>query len=1219
MISAPLLIESQKVQDQILARINSWYVVDASVEDVKFTWFPFPHAKVKQVEVLHQDFSLTSPEATLYPSWRIFLGLSSLGRVHVSHPTIHLHEFSPKDENESFTSVSLPPVKFIIDNGSLLLPEYQNNLFALKKLSLKNINASLAIRGRGGDYSWESDASFAKRIALNGKFDSRGRGTMRGEIQDLRSQKILANKGNTLLKPLNDISTLSLTIEKDLNNLILGLSGDIPDFSLSRSNAHENFRLGKGDINLHLPAGDGFSLKIKTLQVHEPKLKMMGEIGRYQPKNKKKPNIKIDLESKDIDLTAIRQKILSLLGDSEVAQEVCDIVQSGQAKSASYFFDAPVESFEDVSSMTIEVDLETSEIHLADIPLDLNNAQGPIVIKEGDLTGKNITTWVGDAKGTNGKFLVGLADDKFGLKVDVDIDANLEELPAVLRSILEDEDVVHELGKVRGSGRAHGHLHVGDDLRDFNVVVDVDTYHDAELRYERLSWPLRPSSGNLQVTGESISWKDIKAKLGSHTIQQTSGQASWNDPAVPFSIDSLHVFLDTNTLLRELQEYPLLKKSFRGVIDSIQGSAEVSGSLQGPFFEPEKYTYSFETKLKDITFKTPAIPEEINIGKALGIIGDQDIQIVSSMGTLLGEEVNLNGDLSHKDWQTWDGNLQFNGALSSKHVNWLKDKKIFPDLIIPRPHYRVQNINIRWDDKTFRLEGIVSPENSSTSLDLKINSEPQSFSALFRVKNKTESASLALYSNSNKQTFTSSFTGGISKRTLRSLLDDSNATFDSIKGDFKINKTTDKNKKIFIDFKGDLVAKDVQWTWGKKQRVCNIPTLNLSSKKSLLKIQELEAVFNNESFGASGVFSSKPGLGHFDLDFISVSRISTTNIENFQDDLDHFLHTTLEIPKRSEKDSPYEISGRLSFDFQSLVLPFGTKGEKGETQHTYKLPITPLKGTYEFNKSDSELNLQDSQVCGVGLNGQLSWKGPKETTKEISLMSPIDKPLKFEEFLSCFNFDGIVEGPLEISGRIYSDTKLCKRGGLFLTSKKGTIKKFVALAKTLSLINITGLSGAIWTEGFYYNSFEISGNICDNVFTIEKAFIDGDGVDVVATGDINLSTMEYDLTFFVVPFATINGLVTKVPLVGRVLGGSEGRIVSVPVKVTGPLHDPKVTVLSPSAIGEATGKWILDTITLPFGWMIPGNKEISPEQRPQQTPVPNGAPATSSSLSSQVQ
>ncbi len=46
---------------------------------------------------------------------------------------------------------------------------------------------------------------------------------------------------------------------------------------------------------------------------------------------------------------------------------------------------------------------------------------------------------------------------------------------------------------------------------------------------------------------------------------------------------------------------------------------------------------------------------------------------------------------------------------------------------------------------------------------------------------------------------------------------------------------------------------------------------------------------------------------------------------------------------------------------------------------------------------------------------------------------------------------------------------------------------------------------------------------------------------------------------------TVNRVVKLVPLVRDVL---DGRLVAIPVTVTGSLKDPKVTPLSPSAIGD---------------------------------------------------
>lgn len=1188
MACAPLLIKSQKVQKQILARINNLYVIDASVQNVILIWFPFPHVKVEQIEVLHQNFSASIPQATLYPTWKMLFDISSLGRLHIIDPVFRLNEIFHGNAEGEATTITLPDVNLQIKNGTLHLPAQQNPIIATQKILLKNISAGLVVNGKKGEFSWQSEAGFARKIDFSGEFLSKGKVVIKGEVRGFSSSRILTEKGAPLLTALDDVNDVSFSVTGNPAGLHVALQGDIPDLALSRLDSKENFMLGKGDLNLYLGPQNTFSLKINDLVLHEPQLRIRGEIARYFTPDVQQENIKIDLQAEDIDLSAIRRKVLSLLGDNSVAQLVCDIVQRGRAHSASYFFDAPVKSFEDVASMTIEVDIADSDIHLKDIPLDLRNAQGPIIIKDGDLTGKNITTWVGDAKGTAGVFLVGLSHDKHGLEVDVDIDANLMELPAVLRTLIPDQDVVYELGMVQGSGRAQGHLHIGDDLRDFNVVVDVGSYHEAELRYERLSWPLRLESGILQVTDSSITWQDIKAEMASHSIQESSGHVAWDDQDVPLSISSLHGFFDTNTFLGELKQYPVLKNAFADIIDTVQGSLEVTGTLSGPFFKPQGYTYSFDATLKDVAFKTPALPEKVMIEKGQVTVGHQLIHVLSSSGSLFGQRINLIGELEHEHWQGWKVNLQANGFVADHQLNWLASKDVFPTFLTPRPLYRVANMNIHWDEDLFGLNGQLYSADETTSLHVDIENKDATFAAVFQVKSPTDEASFSLKLDNKNESFSSSFKGNLSEKALDALLDKSSATFSKINGDFKVHKTKDKKtEKTAFDFQGAILGHGIQWAWGKDKRIFTIPALNLVAENSLLTIKELKVAYKDESLAATGVFSSKPGIGHFEVDVVSPSSLTTINIGEIQDDFDHFLYTTLAIKKEPDRLSTYQISGLLNFNLDQFILPFGSQDKDIDKKYLYKLPFTPLKGTYQFNKTDSELNLQYSNVCGVGINGQLTWQGPQETSKEISMLTPADKPLKFEEFLSCFNFDSIIEGPLNISGRIYSDTKLCTRGGLLLSSEKGTIKKFVALSKILSLINITGLSGAIWTEGFYYNTLGVTGNICDNIFTIDKAFIDGDGVDVVATGDINLSTMEYDLTVFVVPFATITGLVTKVPLVGRVLGGEEGRIVSIPAKVTGPLHDPNVTVLSPSAIGEATGKWILDTITLPFDWMLP--------------------------------
>jgi hypothetical protein len=1207
LLGASFLIETQKVQEQILSRINSWYVVEARVQDVRFRWFPFPHVEIKQLEIRHQDFSVTTPQATLSPSWKILVGVFSWGRLDIIDPVVEVQAISLTASPVAATPLSLPNIKIHIKNGTLSMPARQNSVGAMQPISLSRITADLAVHDQRGDFSWQSTASFADSIECSGEFGSQDKQiALIGETKGFQALKILTADPDKLLAPLADSSTFSFLVKKGRHGLTLSLQGDIPDFALNRLAGPEAFRLGKGDLDLHLGPRDTFSLLINDLLFQEPALQIKGEIARHFPVDADQPHIKIDLRGQDIDLSAVRHKVLALVGDNPVAILVGDIVQGGRAHSASYFFDAPTPAFEDVTAMTIQVDIATADIHLAAIPLDLHNAQGPIVIKDGNLTGENITTWVGDAKGTKGVFLVGLAHDKFGLQVDVDIDANLEELPGVLMGLLDHEDVVRELGLVQGSGRATGHLHIGDHLHDFQVRVDVDRYHDAELRYERLSWPLRPESGSLQVTGTSVTWKNIKAQMASHAILESSGQANWQDPATPLAVESLHALFDANALLGELQQYPSITKALAGVITAIQGSVEVTGSLQGPFFRPSDYTYSLATRLQDITLTTPALSEKVLIGKAQATIDQQDVDIASVSATLLGRPIQLKGTLRHDHGRAWQGNLMLNGVLGNRHLRWLHSREMLPEFLVPRPPLKASDLSLRWNEQLFGLTGKFLSSDEQTTLQLDILTQDRSFSGLFKVKNGQDKASYALQWQDGGASFASAFKGTLSGATLASLLTVGTTRFESMHGDFKVQKTTEP--ATTLAFNGDLRAESIQWSWGKEKRAVAIPILDLNAHDDLLTIKALETTFNDETISATGTFASEPGAGHLELDIKTAQPLTSTTLEKFQEDLDHFLSSTLKMAEVPKELAHYQLSGLLNFDLNGLVLPFGGLGNNG-AQSGYNLPFTPLKGSYRFSTTDSELNLHESMVCGVQVDGQLTWRGPQETSKKISLTTPNQVPLRFKDFLSCFNFEEVIDGPLQISGRIESDTEICRLGGLLITSEKGSIKKFVALAKTLSLINITGLSGAIWKDGFYYKTLEVSGNICDNIFTIDKAYINGDGVDVVATGEINLTTMEYDLTFFVVPFSTISGLVTKVPLVGRVLGGKGGRIISVPVKVTGPLTDPTITVLSPSAIGEATATWILDTITLPFGWMIPADGD-TPAAPPAQKDSPPSHPAT---------
>ena len=120
--------------------------------------------------------------------------------------------------------------------------------------------------------------------------------------------------------------------------------------------------------------------------------------------------------------------------------------------------------------------------------------------------------------------------------------------------------------------------------------------------------------------------------------------------------------------------------------------------------------------------------------------------------------------------------------------------------------------------------------------------------------------------------------------------------------------------------------------------------------------------------------------------------------------------------------------------------------------------------------------------------------------------------------------------------------------------------------------------------------------MAENLLILDKAVMDGEGMDIMAQGNINLQTLDTDLTFFIVPFKTIDKIINMMPLVGRIIGGKKRHIVTYPVKVTGNLRDPQLSVLSPTAIGKAAVDFIFDTLTLPLD-LLPMPDTAQPEEQ----------------------
>jgi uncharacterized protein YhdP len=151
------------------------------------------------------------------------------------------------------------------------------------------------------------------------------------------------------------------------------------------------------------------------------------------------------------------------------------------------------------------------------------------------------------------------------------------------------------------------------------------------------------------------------------------------------------------------------------------------------------------------------------------------------------------------------------------------------------------------------------------------------------------------------------------------------------------------------------------------------------------------------------------------------------------------------------------------------------------------------------------------------------------------------------------------------------------QGHVKFNAAGGRIYRGGLLAKVIDVINVSFLD--LTGEGMAYKSFVVEGDLRDGTFLVRHAAVDGASMEVVGEGSIDLAGRTVDLTLLVAPLKAIDSVVSRIPILGGVLGGS---LVSIPVKVTGPLNDPEVTTLDPGAVGSGLLRVMKRTLKLPF-------------------------------------
>jgi len=1183
----PYFLATEPVKNNLTARFNKVMGVDSAISQINWQWLPRPHVSFHQVKLKKEFINVEAPRARIYPSWRVFfLHQMDISKVVLEDPLIKVDNSLFNAKTNSFP---LPLTDVYLLNSALTFLNNDVTATPLKSFTIKNLDLNL-VKGRDFHHLFaKGQPSFSKKIDMRAKLAS-ATGLISGSttINGLVLSNLLQNKNIT---PITSAVNLKCDfVITDPNNFELDFNGNLPGFTIHRLEDKALLEFGKASFKV-VKKERKITLDIGKLAVIEPALTLQGKVERYHTSASEQANYRLDLQADHIDLSAVRSKLLTLLADSDTVQTVCDIVRSGRAEHASYYFDGPPDRFAFIKDMLIKVDVARADIQVPDIDLYLKDATGPIIFKNGILAGQGLSTWLSSNHGSNGSFELDLTDRSKLFNLDLDINADLAELPLILHNLIDNKSFRREAKKFNGKGRLDGHLNIGHDLDNFTVKVNIADLTGAIINYQRLPWPLKLKKGSLEINGNKASWHELKANSGPHQIIESSGETSWQQENAPTNINSLTAIVDSAALIQHLADYPVPAQAIDSVLKSSTGKIQiVNGKAHGPFFQPQKWQYRLAMETEDLKINPRDLPGPINLKNRKFSLDHHNLSITPGQVDLQGDVLDMALNLNHKNFRNWQGSLFMDGMISPNHGKWLRQTNLIPPRFFPKLPARLSNFTVTSQNDLIKAMGTVvnktiDDHEARCTMDITVDRSGGQQGTL-HFHNAKENGELKFKQKSPDAPLNLNWQGRIRQSTMAALFAEHLVHSGKLNGNFKV--IAPASGPINLD--GWAQANDLQWLWGNQLRQIAIRDLDLSSNDHGLTINKMDLEFEQEESSINGQILFQPNQYELDLQHRAIS-LSQQKFMNFLSDLDYFLSTR---SKKGESDKePTHITGKIKLETDEFQLTPG-KDKAGKPQQSYYLQ--PLRGTMHLTGSDQDLlELEDSRLCGLKINGTLRWENG--SSKRDLLLSSDDDPYPmFESFLPCVGSKKeLIEGPFTIEANIKDDNGIYRDGNIKLISRQGTLRRMVLLGKIFQVINFTDLSSTFFEKGFRYKFLEIESHIKDDVMIIDKAVLEGEGMNILAKGSVDLASSQADMIFYIVPFKTFDQLLGQVPLFGkiatRILGGKKGHLLTIPLSVKGDIKDPKVNALPPEEVGQAAMDFIMGTITLPID-IISGKEKI---------------------------
>ncbi|MGD8663281.1 MAG: AsmA-like C-terminal domain-containing protein [Desulfobacterales bacterium] len=630
LIIVPQLINLEMMREYVENTISNEINGEINYRHLDLAYFPRPHVVVHSVEILIPDsFTIKMQRMKIYPKiLSLFLGRLRAKVVILEYADYFMQlpqigDDVPKIEQPaSFEDIlaaifkairglpefKLPELKLRVNSGNINLVDPFGREFRLR-----SVQAAYQRRPQKLDFSIRCKSNLWDQIDVNGSLnplDFKGKGHIR--LSQFRPQVLMAYLLHDSALQVTD-SKVNFSIDLELDgtgNLKAVVDGTVPLLALSHG--EEQLIIKGGRIQGTVQIGDRkVTIDLTEMGLDYPKLEATGKFSY----DENLPDIQLAVNGIRIDAAAVRQVALGLMGESKTIRNIFKIIRGGFVPWITvYSRGHNIAELGMMDNIVIKGQMKKGKIFIPGAELHLDGVIGDALISAGILHGENLEAQLGNTSGRDGNLTIGLNRDLAPFHLNIDINADLSQLPPVLGRVVKNKDFSKELGLVYDvKGTATGVLILGDDLANLNAEVAASNIHLA-ARYKRLQYPIEIDGGYFNYGKTRLAFKNFNANIGKSSLSISSLVADWTEKP-NLNVISQSAKINLNELYSFLRPHVRLKKIINN-FSILNGEASIDSlEIKGPFFSPRNWRFKTRGVVNNLTLASDKIPKSLKIGR----------------------------------------------------------------------------------------------------------------------------------------------------------------------------------------------------------------------------------------------------------------------------------------------------------------------------------------------------------------------------------------------------------------------------------------------------------------------------------------------------------------------------------------------------------------------------------------------------------------------------